>query len=254
MVSISLFTYKGGGLAGMVVVFRDITEARRANERIAASLGEKEALLREIHHRVKNNLQIVSSLLRLNSQALNDPVALHIFEETRHRIKAMALVHETLYRSGDLAGINFSVYVPQLTDHLLHTYGLSRREVRVSFDVNSLVFPIDTAIPCALVFTELISNSAKHAFVTAGGGELRITFAPFEPGFWLLRVEDSGCSNPDVPRPPGQPSSFGLELVKLLSEQLDGKMIIERKPGFCVSVVFPLIREMSKQVNVGGIQ
>lgn len=248
--------FESGRLVGAVVVFRDITEARRAREHVEASLKEKEALLREIHHRVKNNLQIVCSLLKLNSRGLRDPEALHVFEDTRHRVKAMALVHETLYRSGDLAGIDFSEYIPRLAEQLLHAYGLTRRQVAVSLAVEPLVLPIDTAIPCALMLTELISNSAKHAFVAAGGGELRIAFRRVQEPNWLLQVEDSGGGGAS-PAPSGAASgsgsSFGLELVSLLTDQLSGTVSIERKPGFCVSVNFPVSGSPEAEINRGSI-
>ncbi len=213
--------FDNGQLAGAVVVFRDTTDARRAHERIEASLREKEALLREIHHRVKNNLQIVCSLLKLNSRDLHDAEARAVFEDTRHRVKAMALVHETLYNAGDLAGIDFSRYIPRLADQLLHAYGLSRGQVTVSLRVEPVVLPIDVAVPCALILTELISNSAKHAFVHAGGGRLDVAFRRLEAPFWLLRVQNpvEGSYAATAPR---KTSSFGLELVNLLTEQLDG--------------------------------
>jgi len=233
---------ENGQLVGSVVVFRDITEAAHAQQRIEASLKEKDALLREIHHRVKNNLQIVCSLLKLNSRNLKDPEARHVIEDTQHRVKAMALVHETLYRSGDLAGINFSEYVPRLAEQLLHAYGLSSRRVRIAYDVESVVLPIDIAIPCALMLTELISNSAKHVFVAEGRGDLRIVFRRFSEESWLLKVEDSGLGAAPESTPV-QGSSFGLELVRLLTEQLSGAVQMDRKPGFCVSVVFPLVGE-----------
>jgi PAS domain S-box-containing protein len=228
---------ENGRVMGAVVIFRDITEVKQAQARMEASLKEKEALLREIHHRVKNNLQIVCSLLNLNSRAIGDPDARRVIEDTRHRVKAMALVHETLYRSGDLAGIDFSEYVPRLAGQLLHSYGLTSRQVQLTLDVESVVLPVDIAIPCALMLTELISNAAKHVFTVTRRGELRIRFCRAE-GSWLLRVQNSGRD--DAPAcPPGSGSSFGLELVRLLTEQLDGSVHFEYAPDFCVSILFP---------------
>jgi PAS domain S-box-containing protein len=228
-----------GRVDGAVVVFRDVTEAKFAQERIEVSLKEKEALLREIHHRVKNNLQVVCSLLRLQSRGVEDPDAKRVFEGTRHRVKAMALVHETLYQSGDLAGIDFSVYVSRLAGQLMHSYGLTPRSVRVQIDVESVVLPIDVAIPCALILTELISNSLKHAFAGGHGGEMRVAFQRSAESSWLLEVSNSGEAPQAPESKPRQGSSFGLELVRLLTEQLNGTMRIERTPGFCVGVVFP---------------
>ena len=233
---------ENGRLTGAVVVFRDVTEARTAQERIAASLKEKEALLREIHHRVKNNLQVVCSMLKLNSRNLRDAEARHIFEDTQNRVKAMALVHETLYRSGNLAGIDFSEYVPRLADQLLRAYGLSTRQVKTTTELESAVLPVDVAIPCALILTELISNAAKHAFAVERSGQLRIAFRRRAGPGWLLEVENSaGVQAPECA--PAQGSSFGLELVRLLTEQLDGTTRIDRGASFRVSLEFPAAGE-----------
>lgn len=227
-----------GGVVGAVVVFRDITETRLAQARIQASLQEKEALLREIHHRVKNNLQVVCSLLSLQSRSLKDAEAKRVFEGTRHRVKAMALVHETLYQSGDLAGIDFSAYVSRLVPQLMHAYGLAPERVVVRLEVESVVLPIDTAIPCALMLTELVSNSMKHALGAGRRGELRVGFRRLAEPSWLLQVQNPGSAEPaeSVPRPG---ASFGLQLVKLLTEQLNGTVQIERAPDFRVTVTFP---------------
>jgi two-component sensor histidine kinase len=223
---------------GAVVVFRDITEAKLAQERTQASLKEKEALLREIHHRVKNNLQVVCSLLTLQSRSLKDVEAKRVFEGTRRRVKAMALVHETLYQSGDLAGIDFSAYVSRLVPQLMHAYGLTPERLRVCLEVQSVVLPIDTAIPCALMLTELVSNSLKHTMAATREGELRIAFRRLAEPSWLLEVENpAGVEAADSA--PLQGASFGLQLVTLLTEQLNGTVQIERTPDFRVTVVFP---------------
>ena len=226
-----------GGI-GAVVVFRDITEAKLAQERIEASLKEKEALLREIHHRVKNNLQIVCSLLKLQSRGVEDPEAQRVFEGTRHRVKAMALVHETLYQSGDLAGIDFAAYTSRLVAQLLRSYGASPRNVQAELAVASAVLPIDVAIPCALILTELVSNSLKHAFAGGRSGVLRVAFQRRLETSWMLEVEDPGGGEARE-APPRQGSSFGLELVRLLTEQLSGSLQIAPAPGHRVTVIFP---------------
>ncbi len=240
---------ENGKLVGAVIVFRDVTETKSAQERIAASLKEKDALLREIHHRVKNNLQIVCSLLKLNSRNLRDPEARHIFDDTQHRVKAMALVHETLYQSGDLAGINFRDYIPRLAEQLLRAYGLTMRQVALTQDVECAVLPIDIAIPCALILTELISNGAKHAFAVARSGAMRIAFHRRREPHWLLEVENSGgvTRSEGLPDHPVGGASFGLELVKLLADQLGGNVEIERGDTFRVSVLFPATEESGER-------
>ena len=227
-----------GAAAGAVVVFRDITEVKLAQERMQASLKEKEALLREIHHRVKNNLQVVCSLLNLQSRGLKDAEAKRVFDGTRHRVKAMALVHETLYQSGDLALIDFSAYVSRLLPQLMHAYGLSPERVRGSIAVESVKLPIDTAIPCALMLTELVSNSLKHTMGASRRGELGIVFRGLGDRDWLLEV--SNPAGPEtVESEPRSSPSFGLQLVRLLTEQLNGTVEIARQPDFRVTVVFP---------------
>jgi len=226
-----------GRAAGAVVVFRDITEAKLVQERTEASLREKEALLREIHHRVKNNLQVVCSLLSLQSRSLKDVEAKRVFEGTRHRVKAMALVHETLYQSGDLAGIDFRGYVSRLVPQLMHAYGLTPERVSVRLEVQSVILPIDTAIPCALILTELVSNSLKHAMSAEREGELRIVFRQAGRS-WVLEVRNP--AGVQAGSAPSQGASFGLQLVTLLTEQLNGSVQIERAPHFCVTVEFPV--------------
>jgi PAS domain S-box-containing protein len=232
--------FDDGQLVGAAVVFRDVTEARRASERIEASLREKEALLREIHHRVKNNLQIVCSLLKLNSRGLDDADARGVFEDMQHRVKAMALVHETLYRSGNLAGVDFSQYIPRLASQVLHAYGLSRAQLSPVVDVERAALPIDVAIPCALMLSELIANSAKHSLAAAGGGRLEIAFRR-DGASWMLRVENSVCAAAQPAT--RKASSFGLELIRLLTEQLNGTLRIEPLPAFSVTVRFPFGEE-----------
>lgn len=220
----------------------DITERKLAEEQVRASLREKEVLLKEIHHRVKNNLQIVSALLDLQSGHTVDPQALEMFHESRGRVKSMALIHERLYRSQDLARVNFTEYVEQLADDLYRTYKLSDSDIRLELDVDAPPLSLDLAIPCGLLLNELMSNCFKHAFKGAAEGRLRVSLTTGADGANVLVVSDDG-----VGFPAGidfrNTASFGLQLVKTLTEQLDGEIELKSGPGATFTVRFPTTKK-----------
>lgn len=149
---------------GVFAAARDITEIKKAEKNIKSSLKEKEVLLREIHHRVKNNLQIISSLLSLQSGYINDNEALDVFKESQNRIKSMAMIHEMLYKSDCLMKINFGEYIDELTNNLIYNYKISPNTVQIEQNIDNTYFDINTSIPCGLIVNELVSNSLKHAF------------------------------------------------------------------------------------------
>jgi len=179
----------------------DITERKQAEDRIKASLLEKEVLLKEIHHRVKNNMQVISSLLDLQSRCIEDGQLLEMFRDSKSRIKAMALIHEQLYQSSDLTSIDFDTYIRSLVNGLIAFYG--KNSSNVSFDVtaNGIDLGIDTAIPCGLIINELVSNSLKHAFPDGRPGEIRImlheTTEERDKYFYELVVQDNGIGIPE---------------------------------------------------------
>lgn len=209
---------------------RDITVRKQAEEHIKASLKEKEVLLKEIHHRVKNNLQIISSLLNLQSGYIQDKFAGEIFKESRNRVKSMALIHEKLYLSKDLARIDFAEYVRHLTTHLLRSYGANARAVRLSIDIEKILLDIDTAIPCGLIVNELVTNSLKYAFPPGVEGEIQITMHQESDGQLALVVRDNGAG-----LPPNfnfnNTGSLGLQLVSTLTDQLEGTIQLNRTGG-----------------------
>jgi PAS domain S-box-containing protein len=231
-----------GQVIAAVCVARDITERVQAEERIKASLHEKEVLLQEIHHRVKNNLQVISSLLKLQSSQIEDAQTLEIFRDSQHRIRTMALIHEKLYRSENLAQINFAEYIRELTTFLFRSYGAHSRGVSLTIQADEVPLSIDSAVPCGLILNELISNALKHAFPRgqarpAGPGEpageaneIQIRLRQADDKTLTLIVADNGIGWPPD-RDFCNTSSFGLRLVNNLVKQLDGSIELESRQG-----------------------
>ena len=211
-----------GDVLGLSTIARDITSRKQAEDAVRASLHEKEVLLKEIHHRVKNNLQIVTSLLSLQAGGVADPTIAALMRETQHRVKSMALMHETLYRSGNLAALDLRPYVHELVQYLRHSYGPMLRRVTLQEDVAPLPLPIDSAIPCGLMLTELVSNAFKHAFPDSRAGTLRIEGRHEDSDAYVLRVVDDGCGLPPEVDPV-RSRSLGLQLVTNLARQLDAE-------------------------------
>ncbi|MBI1947162.1 MAG: PAS domain-containing protein [Deltaproteobacteria bacterium] len=226
------------GQREVMCVSRDVTQEREAAARIEAALREKEALLREIHHRVKNNLQVVSSMMRLQLGGRTDPELVVFVTESQARIAALALVHEHLYRSDDLSQVGFGAYVQTLAANLLKAYGAAEGRVAVSVEAGGdSQLPIDQAIPCGLIVTEAISNSLKHGFPGERHGHISIELASTSEGH-RLTVRDDG-----VGLPPGlevhRLRSLGLKLMHQLGRQLGGTLELRGAPGTEISLAFP---------------
>ncbi len=220
----------------ILVLLRDITEHKAAEAEIRASLQEKEVLLREIHHRVKNNLQIVTSLFDLQSSRSDDDDVKAMLRECRNRVRSMSVIHESLYRAHDLNRIDFRRYVTQLTEELLRSFGAANR-VALQIDMDDVVLDVDQAIPCGLIVNELLSNALKYAY--PGDGQGRVIVAVDVGEELKLSVSDDGVGLPadlDVTQSP----SLGLRLVHSLVGQLQGRIDIRRSPGTVFEVSFPL--------------
>ena len=222
-----------------VAQLMDITERKRAEERIKASLDEKDVLLKEIHHRVKNNLQIISSLLNLQSSKIEDLYALDILTESQNRVRSMALIHEKLYQSEDLAHIDFEEYLCNLTAYLLRTYSATAGSVRLNVRAQSDVMGLDQAIPCGLIVNELVSNALKHAFPEGKTGEIQVRFHTYDRDRYILVVEDSGVGFPED-LDFRETDSLGLQLVLSLTNQLDGVIEMDRDAGTRFTIRFPV--------------
>jgi PAS domain S-box-containing protein len=223
---------------GQFVVFlRDITERKRAEAKIRASLKEKEVLLKEIHHRVKNNLQIISSLLFLQTSRTEDPGVVSALSESRNRIKSMALIHERLYQSPNLATVDMGKYTRNLVSDLQHSYGIEHGSVRLTLNVESISLGITEAIPCGLIINELVSNALKHAFPKGKEGEITIEVQRGNTNQITLTVSDNGIGFPehvDFRKSP----SLGMTLVTSLVEQLGGAIELDTRGGTAFTITF----------------
>ena len=215
---------------------RDITQRKKAEEKLKASVEEKGVMLREIHHRVKNNMQIVSSLLRLQAQNIKNRKLLGMFNEAYNRIKSMALIHEGLYGSKDLANINFAEYVKKITTHLFSVYHRISKRIKLKLKVREIYFDINTAIPCGLIINELVTNSLKHAFIEGESGEISVKIEKSHDKFTMF-VKDTGKGFPkDLDFLSAK--TLGMQLVTDLVDQLDGRIRLYRKNGTKFKITF----------------
>ena len=203
---------------------------KKAEDQIRASLQEKDVLLKEIHHRVKNNMQVISSLLNLQSHHVTDPFVLDMFRESQRRIRSMALIHERLYQSSDLSRVEFSQYLRNLAIHLFHSYQVDSSRVHLTLDAEEVFLNINTAIPCGLIVNELISNALKHAFPNGRNGEVAIELHPIDGDGYFLRVRDNGVGFPeglDFRRT----GTLGMQIISTLVSQIDGRLDFQSQNG-----------------------
>ncbi|HEX2694490.1 MAG TPA: histidine kinase dimerization/phosphoacceptor domain -containing protein [Acidobacteriota bacterium] len=218
-------------------IIRDISERKKAEERIMEALREKDVLLREIHHRVKNNMQVISSLLSLQSQRFPDAEVREAFRESQDRIRSMALIHEKLYQTRDLSRIDFSDYIKGLTSSLFRTYQTDTARIALKLDLDKAFLDINAAIPCGLVLNELMLNALKHAFPGERKGEITVELHEIEDGLMRLTVRDNGVGFPegiDIEHS----DTLGLQIVTLLTEQLDGRIEVRRDGGTAFTLSF----------------
>jgi len=218
-------------------VVRDITSRKIAEEQLQASLREKEVLIREIHHRVKNNMQIVSSLTNLHARQISDKESLGIFQNLDRRIRAMALVHEMLYKSEDFTQVDCDLYLKKISSILIESLGLERGKIRIVHTISDMHLSIDRAIPSALIITELITNACKHAFAGSERGEIHILFEKKDDTNFLI-VSDNGKGIPEGIEF-GETGSFGFSIIHSLVKQLHGTIEIDRTEGTIITITFP---------------
>ena len=216
---------------------RDVTRHKESEETLRASLEEKTVLLKEVHHRVKNNLQIIVSLLGLQASQVQNPQTLAALADTRHRVRSMALLHETLYLSGNLARVNLAAYTERVCAHLLRSLGAEASRISLQTHATGVELDLDQAIPCGLILNELVSNALKHAFPAGRPGTVtvnltvepdqRVVLRVTDDGVGLAATEDSAC-----------PKTLGLKLVAGLARQLGGTAEFTRGPGTTCQVAF----------------
>jgi PAS domain S-box-containing protein len=219
------------------VLEEDIARRKRAEEQLQTSLEEKEALLKEVHHRVKNNLQLISSLLSLQAARIKEPAVAELFAESRNRVRSMALVHENLYRAGNFARISMATHIQNLCAHLTRAYGMNRRRVELATRIGDVQLDLDRAVPCGLIVNELVSNALKHAFPDGRAGRVCVELQPFGDRQHVLVVGDDGVGlPPDLDS--HRADSLGLQLVDDLTQQLHGSIMVNRDGGTTFTITF----------------
>jgi PAS domain S-box-containing protein len=221
----------------MWAIVRDITERTNAEEQIKASLREKEILLREIHHRVKNNMAVIQSLLRIQSRYAKSAEFNQMLEDAQNRIRSLILAHELLYQSEHLTEVNFRKYVGKLLSHLVSSFSAIGKGIKIRSEIQDIVLGIDTAIPMGFIITELVSNCLKHAFPADRRGEVSVSFRSVGDGEFEFNVRDDGVGMPtDIDAE--NPSSIGLDLVRIFVGLLNGTMQVSRDKGTDVRIRF----------------
>lgn len=227
-------------VANLAALALEQEERRRVEEQLRASLREKEALLMEVHHRVKNNLQIITSLLSLQAAHLPAPEARAAFSDSQNRVRSLALLHDLLYRSGGLDRIDARRYFEALCSHLARSHGPPAERVAVRLDIDAWPLDVDRAVPCGLIVHELVSNALKHAFPHGRPGLVRLAFGPRPAAALGLSVSDDGVGLPaglDV----SHAESLGLRLVSDLVQQLEGTLRVDRDGGTRFDIQFPAV-------------
>ena len=235
-VHVSLAEVEFAGLKLLNLVLQDVTQRASTEERLRAALQEKEVLLEEVHHRVKNNLQVITSLLGLQARSIKDPGTRVKFEESRYRIQAMAILHEILDESSSLAEIDFADYLRRLVKHLIKSYGAAGR-IRTQVHLDPVFCHRDIALPCGLIVTELLSNAFKYAFPGGRPGEIRLKLQRDTEGMIRLLVADNGIGLPHGWRWETS-QSLGLRLVRTLARQIEADIQIGKGSGAVFSMVF----------------
>ncbi|HOO71716.1 MAG TPA: histidine kinase dimerization/phosphoacceptor domain -containing protein [Spirochaetota bacterium] len=214
-------------------------ELIQAQSDLGESLQEKEVLLREIHHRVKNNMQVITSLIHLQSEYISNEKDRELFVESENRVRSMALVHQKIYQSGDLAMIDFNEYLADVIDELYQVYSVDRTLIQTSITANDIFLSVESAIPCALIINEAVTNSIKHAFPGGRKGNIAVEFIKQDNGNYMLAIRDNGIGIPDD-YSRDKKETLGMELIHALSGQLKGTLVIDTEMGTTIIVTFPV--------------
>lgn len=235
--SISLIQSNDSKILGIVCIGSDIIDIKQAEYKIRASLEEKELLLREVHHRVKNNLQIISSLLNLQADRIKDKEDLELFKDSQGRVKSMAFIHEQLYHSSDFKNIDFAEYIHNLVTYLTHSYALNPEIIKINVDVENVSLNLNTAIPCGLIINELVTNSIRYAFPNGRVGIINVNLHSYSKDKYILIIKDNGIGlSPDIDFE--NTETLGLQLVDGLTKQLEGSVEFNRNGGTEFKIIF----------------
>ncbi|MBN1780399.1 PAS domain S-box protein [bacterium] len=226
------------GTEAVLSIARDISVRQQQEVQLGLLLKQKEVLLKEVYHRVKNNFMIVSSLLHLQSRSIADETVRAMFQASQNRVKTMALIHQQLYRASDLASVDFKGYLEQLVNSLRLSYGSGENRIQIVEQLDSIPVSVDKAIPCGLIMNELVTNALKYAFPGNRKGIIRIRFQKIQGNQIKLEVGDNGVGSPETVNMT-KPETLGLQIVRMLSEQIKGKLTLHSGPGTRISVVFP---------------
>lgn len=219
------------------IITSDITDKKNAEERLLTNLHEKEIMLKEIHHRVKNNMQVISSLLKLQSGYVKNKEALELFKNSQNRVKTMALVHEKLYRSKNLSDIDIGDYIKNLVQHIMATYLVSTKIIKINYDISDVYLDLNSAVPCGLILNELISNACKYAFSDGREGIINVSFKVIEDSKYLFTVSDNGIGLPKNFKLEDS-TTLGMQLVYSLTLQLHGKIEVDNNNGASFAICF----------------
>lgn len=237
-VNLAYLRDEAGRPIGIVSVSRDISARKRAEEKLQASLAEKEALLREVHHRVKNNLQLISSLVNFSAREMKEPAGREALTQIRLRIRAIAMTHDKLYKSPDLSRVEIGEFLTDLLVHYCQVYAVSGGRIAIQTDLEKISLPIETAVPLGLIAGELMGNSLRHAFPDGRAGRLTVALRRLPGGKALLAIGDDGRGLPsDID--PDTSTSMGFVIVKSLAEQIEGRIELDRKEGTAFRIAFP---------------
>ncbi|WP_239492140.1 histidine kinase dimerization/phosphoacceptor domain -containing protein [Luteitalea sp. TBR-22] len=237
---VGLSPYRLGEQLRIIATVRDVTEQRAVERRMATNLREKEVLLREVHHRVKNNMAVMSSLFYLQQRYAKDPDTVRVFRESESRVRSMAMVHEVLYRSDDLSAVDFSRYLDSLVDHLANVYRGTLPGLRIEREIAPIRLSLDQAVPCGLLLNEVLTNAFKHAFVDGAPPVLRVQ-ALARSGEVRIEIVDNGVGVPEDLLP-DRTQTLGMRLMQALTEQLEGRLAtVRQERGTRTSLTFPLV-------------
>lgn len=233
--NMNLIPYKGR--PAELIIIHDVTGSKELEEKLKLSLKEKEVMMKELHHRVKNNMQIISSLLRLQSRRFTNQNIVEMFRASQARIRSMALVHEKLYQSASLAKIDFALYIKALTAYLFHSYKIDMNRVKLTVNAKDVCLKMNTAICLGLIVNELVSNSLRHAFPDGRKGEIGVDIRFDKKGKIFLEVSDTGVGMTegwDFRRA----KTLGMQLVTDLVKQIEGAIELKRKRGTAFAISF----------------